>query len=756
VRVGLDTSAASLLLEAPRIELRGGSAPNTFAEILSGPGGGIRMEARDIVVQSGADQALVQAFGGAPLTMLAETQLWNGPVRAGTGAGAGTGGEVRLAGVITAGHQPTFALAPGRSFRLEDRTPEGAPSSYTSTEPFVVTTAGSGAVVVEAPVAARRITLVSSSLVRLGTRARLSASDGGNALVVAAGARFRNERGPDAFALASAGARWLLYLDDFDGLDGPAPSGADFDLYNRPYARTPPAAIAFPGNRIVYGAQPVLQLVAGSGRKTYGSSFAPGFEALGLRPGDSLATALAAPPVATSAGSAAEADAGSYLTTVAATASAQGYALARIDGILTVDPAPLRIVAEDARRTYGGADPAFGVRGEGFVLGQGLSDLGGTLVVVSGADAASPVGRYALTPAGLASQNYAISFESGALTVDPAPLRIVAEDARRTYGGADPAFGVRGEGFVLGQGLSDLGGTLVVVSGADAASPVGRYALTPAGLASQNYAISFETGAYTIDPAPLRVVADDASRPAGAPNPPFAVRYEGFVLGEDESVLSGNLVLATTAAGGSAQGTYRITPSGLSADNYDLRFVDGILRVTAPVPLPPDPPPPPPAPEPPVTGPVDPGTPSGPPGRTGHRAGGPGTGGPGTGTGRTRAGRTRVGRRAEGPSPADREAGSAARAVVRAVVRAPAARARARAGPAARSSSSLRRDPDRPAACRCARSRACARWPGPAAASLRAGASHRPRPATPASARRSRRRRLHSPSPSSSPTRSAR
>ena len=521
-RIGLDTSAGDLLLRADRIELRGGAAGNTFAEVLGGPGGGLRMEAREIVVQSGADQALVQAFGGAPLTMLAESQLWNGPVRAGTGAGAGNGGDVRLAGAITAGHQPTFGLAPDRSFRLEDRTPAGAPSSYVSSQPFVVTTLGIGSIDIGAPVSARRITLVSEERVTLGARGRLAASDPGNALVVAAGRRFRNEYGPEAFALADPGARWLLYLDDFDGLTGAAPAGAEFDLYNRPYARTPPAAIAFPGNRIVYGAQPVLQLVAGSGRKTYGSSFAPGVEALGLRDGDSLSTALVAPPVATSAGSAPQADAGTYATTVAATASAQGYALQRVDGTLTVDPAPLRIVAEDARRTYGGADPAFGVRGEGFVLGQGLADLGGSLVVASDAEAASPVGRYALTPSGLASPNYAISFGSGTFTIDPAALRVVAEDVDRPAGVANPPFAVRYEGFVLGEDERVLTGSLLVTTTANSESAEGGYRITPSGLSAANYVVGFVDGTLTVTPPVPTPPAPGLPPPPAAPEPPVA------------------------------------------------------------------------------------------------------------------------------------------------------------------------------------------------------------------------------------------
>ena len=60
---------------------------------------------------------------------------------------------------------------------------------------------------------------------------------------------------------------------------------------------------------------------------------------------------------------------------------------------------------------------AFTVRYSGFVLGEGPGVLGSTLSFSTPATASSPAGSYAVTPAGLTSGNYAITFVSGTLTV---------------------------------------------------------------------------------------------------------------------------------------------------------------------------------------------------------------------------------------------------------------------------------------------------------------------------------------------------
>ena len=261
-------------------------------------------------------------------------------------------------------------------------------------------------------------------------------------------------------------------------------------------------------------------------------------------------------------------DVGRYRVTPEGLTS-RNYDIAFEAGTLTIDPARLTVTAEDASRTYGQANPDFTARYQGFVLGQDADDLGGALGFATAAGRGSDVGRYRVTPEGLTSRNYAIAFEAGTLTVDPARLTVTAEDASRTYGAGQSDFTARYEGFVLGQDADDLGGALDFATATGRGSDVGRYRVTPEGLTSRNYAIAFEAGTLTIDPARLTVTAEDASRTYGQANPDFTARYQGFVLGQDADDLGGALGFATAAGRGSDVGRYRVTPE--RADQPQLR-----------------------------------------------------------------------------------------------------------------------------------------------------------------------------------------
>ncbi len=165
-------------------------------------------------------------------------------------------------------------------------------------------------------------------------------------------------------------------------------------------------------------------------------------------------------------------------------------------------------------------------------------------------------------------------------TITPAPLIVTANHSMRAYGAADPAFTASYAGFVLGEDPSVLGGTLTFGTPATVGSDVGTYALTPGGLTSANYSITFVSGTLAVTPAALTITANDATKVTGQDNPPFTVSYAGFVLGQDSSVLSGTLSFATLADAGSPPGAYAITPSGLTAANYTITFVSGTLTVT--------------------------------------------------------------------------------------------------------------------------------------------------------------------------------
>jgi hypothetical protein len=253
---------------------------------------------------------------------------------------------------------------------------------------------------------------------------------------------------------------------------------------------------------------------------------------------------------------------------------------------LTIYKAPLTITADDAEKVYGAPLPSgFTVHYQSFVNGDDASSLGGTLAFASSATPASSVagGPYTITPSGLTSSNYHITFAPGNLTVTPAPLTITANDATKLYGDPLPSFTAKYESLVNNDTPASLG-TLTFSSTASQASPVvgGPYTITPSGAASTNYTITFVAGKLAVTPAPLTVAMVNTQKVYGAPLPPFTVSFDKFVLQDGVNSLGGSLAFATSATQSStvAGGPYAVTPSGFTSTNYSITFKAGYLSVT--------------------------------------------------------------------------------------------------------------------------------------------------------------------------------
>jgi sugar lactone lactonase YvrE len=88
---------------------------------------------------------------------------------------------------------------------------------------------------------------------------------------------------------------------------------------------------------------------------------------------------------------------------------------------ITVDPAPLTVSA-DATRWYGRPDSTTTVIGHysGLVNGDTEATIGGPPGFTDSATLGSPPGTYSLTPAGLTTTDYTITYVDGTLTIIPA------------------------------------------------------------------------------------------------------------------------------------------------------------------------------------------------------------------------------------------------------------------------------------------------------------------------------------------------
>ncbi|HEY4695301.1 MAG TPA: MBG domain-containing protein [Candidatus Hydromicrobium sp.] len=276
-------------------------------------------------------------------------------------------------------------------------------------------------------------------------------------------------------------------------------------------------------------------------------------------------------------------DAGSYPAGISASFSGDANYIASSDSdSLTITPAPLTVTADDALKVYGDSNPAFSVTYSGFVAGDDETDLLGTLEITTTATEASPVGIYPITPSGLSSTNYSITFVDRILAITPAPLTVTANDASRVYGSANPLFSGTITGIVNSDNI-----TATYTCAATPGSSVGNYNIVPAPAGEKlgNYTVTIINGILTVTAAPLTITASDASRLYGNPNSAFNVTYLGFAAGDDETDLLGTLTITTTATANSPVGTYPITLVGLSSTNYSITFVNGTLTVTTAAPL---------------------------------------------------------------------------------------------------------------------------------------------------------------------------
>ncbi|HEY0644796.1 MAG TPA: MBG domain-containing protein, partial [Nocardioides sp.] len=255
------------------------------------------------------------------------------------------------------------------------------------------------------------------------------------------------------------------------------------------------------------------------------------------------------------------------------------YDVTLVAGTLTVTHASLTVTVDDSAKVYGSANPAFSVSYKGFVLGQDKGVLGGSLAFTTDATAARNVAKYDVTASGLTSENYAISYTKGTLTVTKAPLSVMVDDSSKVYGDDNPSFSVSYGGFVLGQKRDVLGGALAFATDATAASNAGKYDVSASGLTSSNYAISYTKGTLEVTPAALSVKVVDSSKVYGSGNPAFSVSYKGFVLDQDKGVLDGSLTFTTDATAASNAGTYDVTASGLTSRNYTISYTKGTLTV---------------------------------------------------------------------------------------------------------------------------------------------------------------------------------
>ncbi|MBV5276833.1 hypothetical protein JZU56_03160, partial [bacterium] len=176
-------------------------------------------------------------------------------------------------------------------------------------------------------------------------------------------------------------------------------------------------------------------------------------------------------------------------------------------------------------------------------------------------------------------------------------MSILANDASKVYGQTSAPAGTAFTTPVAPiAGETVLSITETSTGSAATASVAGStYPIIPSAAAANgafnpaNYTITYLNGALTVTPAPLAVIAKDATKPFGQTPvlPTTAFTTVGLVNGDTVTSVT-EVSPGTVATAPVAGNPYAITPSNATGSyvpgNYTVTYVDGVLTVT-PIPL---------------------------------------------------------------------------------------------------------------------------------------------------------------------------
>ena len=244
----------------------------------------------------------------------------------------------------------------------------------------------------------------------------------------------------------------------------------------------------------------------------------------------------------------------------------------------TIKPASLLIKSIDSSKQYGEQNPPFAVTYTGFVNNENESVLTIQPTVTSTATQTSNVGTYPIVVSGAKAKNYEISYEFGTLTINKAPLYITINNETKVYGENNPSFTLSYDGLKNGETTPAWIARPAFSTAATQKSDVGTY-IVSATCEARNYDVTIAEGSLTITPAPLKIIANKATRQYYEENPEFSFTCEGLIA-ETADALTIMPVFTTDANKKSDVGTYTITPSGATAKNYAIEYKTGQLMIT--------------------------------------------------------------------------------------------------------------------------------------------------------------------------------
>jgi len=262
--------------------------------------------------------------------------------------------------------------------------------------------------------------------------------------------------------------------------------------------------------------------------------------------------------------------------------------------LITILKAPLSITVSNLVKTYGQTSSFAGTEFSTSGLVNGDTATSATISSSGVAPTASVAGSpytIAITNAqGTAGlTNYLITYNTGTLTVNPAPLTITANNRIKSYGQAVTFAGTE---FTPGglQNGETIGSVTLASAGAPATASVAGspYNIVPSAATGGtftpgNYSIQYNNGLLTVNTTSLTITADNTNKIFGQTITFSGHEFTASGLQNGETV--GSVTLASSGTPSTAAvGPYNVVPSAptggtFSPGNYTDTFNNGTLNV---------------------------------------------------------------------------------------------------------------------------------------------------------------------------------
>lgn len=278
--------------------------------------------------------------------------------------------------------------------------------------------------------------------------------------------------------------------------------------------------------------------------------------------------------------------------------SASNYNITYANGSLSIDQANLTITANNTSKIYGQTLGFTGTEFTSTALKNSETLTGANLTSAGVAATAAVNGGTNYTIAinnatganGFVASNYNITYTSGNLTVNPAPLGIAATG---TYSGTTlvtPASYTL-TGLVNGETVNSIGSVVLNNANTNLASRVTTINIANGTASMANYQLNSvtntapnttTTNSFVMAKANVTVTPDNGAIFVGQSLPgSYNVSLNGFVNGETALTAAGLTAGTVTnaATSNSSAGTYNLSAAGWSATNYNFGYSNGTFTI---------------------------------------------------------------------------------------------------------------------------------------------------------------------------------